>query len=524
MASEPSSDATGARREPVVGDLRGLRLDAPARPRAGGPPPGAGRRWLVGGAVVGALVLLALAVAQGPVGDRLWPRPRVHELDAQGDQALARGHLSAADGSGARQLYEAALAMDPDRIEPREGLARVAEAALARAREDLAAGRLADARAHLRLARELSVPREQADALATRLRDREAALAGVEDLVARAAAAHVAGRVDGGDDAALPLYARVLELQPGHPEALRGRDEALGDLLDQAREDLRGGDLAAAAGAIGAARRYDPGHVDLPDTEARFSEELDTLRARADADLRRGRIDAAVAAWQRVEALAPGDAGAADGLRRAADAHAARASRLAADFRFDEAVRALDRARALAPDAAGVAMAQAAVERARRSHVRVPAAAPAQRARVPQLLRQAAEAEARGDLLTPPGDSAYDRLRAAQALAPRDAEVRRAIARLLPSARECFERALSANNLALARRCLDARDALGDAPRTLSEARRRLALRWLAIGDERLAAGQLQPASAALAAARAIDPQVPGLDEFQQRLRVAARE
>src|SRR5690606_8970798 len=315
------------------------------------------------------------------------------------------------------------------------------EVALAQARQDLAADRIVQAHAHLQLARELSVPREQADALAAQLREREATLAGIDGLLERAAAAHAQGRLQGDDGAALPLYARVLQLRPSDPQALRGRDDALGALLDQARDDLRSGELGAAAAAIATARRYDAGHVDLPDTEARLTEELDALRNRADAHLQRGRIDAAVAAWRQLQALAPDDPAVGEGLRRAAEAYAAAARRLAADFRFADARDDLDKARAPAPDAPGIATAQAALERAQRSHVRLQASAPAaERARLlPRLLRQAEEAKARGDLLTPPGESAYDRLRAAQALAPRDAEVRRAIARLLPAARACFE-------------------------------------------------------------------------------------
>src|SRR5690606_2487100 len=231
------------------------------------------RRWWIAGAAVGVAVLLMLILARGPLGDRLWPQARVHELAAQGAQALARGHLSNPDGSGARELYEAARAMDPDRIQPPAGLAQ--------AREDLAADRIAQAHAHLRLARELSVPRAEAERLAAQLREREAALAGIDRLLARAATAHAEARLQGDDGAALPLYASVLRLRPSDPEALRGRDDALGALLDQARDDLRSGDLAAAAAAIATARRYDAGHVDLPDTEARLAEELDALRNRA---------------------------------------------------------------------------------------------------------------------------------------------------------------------------------------------------------------------------------------------------
>src|SRR5207342_3373447 len=103
-----------------------------------------------------------------------------------------------------------------------------------------------------------------------------------------------------------------------------------------------------------------------------------------------------------------------------------------------------------------------------------PRLAPAVRAqRVRTLLADAASAEARGDLLAPPGDSAFDKLRAAQALAPSDPAVRRAAARLLRAAQECFERELRGNSLGRARACLDAWVVLdGDGA---GPARRRLA-------------------------------------------------
>src|SRR5690606_34750192 len=112
--------------------------------------------------------------------------------------------------SGARELYEAALAMDPDRDEARVGLGQVAEAALAQARVATAQDRFADAHASLRLARALSVPRADADAVAAALRKREAAHAGIPRLLAQAEAAREAGRLTGDDSAALPLYQRIL--------------------------------------------------------------------------------------------------------------------------------------------------------------------------------------------------------------------------------------------------------------------------------------------------------------------------
>lgn len=520
-ASGPEQDAPGGRREPVIGDVVGLRFRTPPRGRPMPPPRPRTAWWLAG---VGALVVLLLVAVREPLADRLWPRNRVQQLSGEAALALARGHLTAADGSGARELYEAALAVDPDRGEARAGLARVADAALLRAREATAADRFGEAHAALRLARELSVPREHADAVAAQLRAREGEHAGLDELEARAGQALAAGRLDGDEDAALPLYARVLALQPGRAEALRGREDALSALLEQARAQLRGGDIPAAAAAIATVRRYDAGHVDLPDTQARLTEELDALRRRADSELARGRVDAAASAWQALLRYDPADGGARQGLRRAAAAHAQRARRLAADYRFAEAEAALAQARELSPDDAAVSSAQADIERIRRDHAQRQAtqgtAHPA--ARIAQLLQQAAAAEARGDLLTPPGDSAYDKLRAAQALAPRDPEVQAAVVRLLPAARACFDRSLSANSLGRAADCLDARSLLGDDAAGVAQARRRLAQRWLAIGDERLAGGQLATAQAALAAARSIDPATPGLAEFEQRLRTAS--
>jgi cytochrome c-type biogenesis protein CcmH/NrfG len=45
-----------------------------------------------------------------------------------------------------------------------------------------------------------------------------------------------------------------------------------------------------------------------------------------------------------------------------------------------------------------------------------------------------------------------------------------------------------------------------------------LAQRWIAIGSERLDAGQADDARRALEQARGLDPQAPGLGEFAERV------
>lgn len=471
------------------------------------------------------MLLLVLGIAlREPLADLVWPQNRAQGLRAQAAHALARGHLTAPDGSGARELYEAAIAIDPDRSDAREGLARVGQAALARSRSAIERGDFPSAHAALRLARELQVPQPQADAVATRLRARESAVAGIDALLARAAEARGNGQLDGGPDAALPLYERVLALQPRRIEALEGREDALTDLLQRARAAIAAGDAPRAARMIAAARGYDAGHVDLPQSEGELTRARESLRQRADRDLRRGALGRAATGYLQLRAIDAQDDTAARGIAAVADAHAARAVRAAGDFDFAAAAASLREARALASDAPAIAQTEARIADARRAQARLPGTANPRRAgpRVRELLREADAAMARGDLVAPPGESAYDKLRAARAIAPADASVRRAQARIAPAARQCFERDLPRNDLGRARACLDAWRALDGEGASTRRAQRLLAQRWLAVGDERLGAGDIAGASAALRSAEAVDRATPGIAEFRARLRTAS--
>ena len=503
----------------VGGALHGMRLFAWMRRW----PPLLRRRaaWLAIGVI--ALVSLLVALRQ-PISDRLWPDTRAQQLREAAALALRQDRLTAPDGSGARELYEAALALDPDRDDARAGLRQVAFAALAQARAATRAQRFVQAHAALRLARELSIPRAAADAVAEDLRRHEAAVAGIDGLLARAAAARRAGHLDDGPDAALPLYQRVLALQPERTQALEGREDALADLLQEVSRHLARGALADAAGVVARVRGYDAGHIGLPDAEAALSQAVDARRRGAARALARGRLGEAADAYRNVLSAAPDDAQARAGLVSVADAYARRVEREAADFRFADAEHALREARVLAPDATTVAHAARRLAQARHSQARLPAGADvATRARrVRALLVAASAAEQRGDLLAPPGESAFDHLRTARALAPRDAAVQRALRRLLPAARQCFDAELRGNRLARAQGCLDARTQLGDGAAALRGARARLAQRWLAVGEERLRAGEMAAARRAETAARTLDPQVEGLAEFSARVQAAA--
>jgi len=476
------------------------------------------RRWVVAILVIAGIALLLLA--REPLSDWLWPETRVQQLRADAARALQAGELTRPDGRGARELYEAALALDPDRPDAREGLVRVGRAALEKAEVALAQGRDAEAGRFLQLARDLAVPRAQTDLLARRLRQRAGDGGGVDQLLAAADTALEAGRLDGADDAALPLYQRVLALQPYHTAALEGREDTLSDLLQRAESAMQRDDPTGTAALIARVQMVDPGHVGLPAALAALAGRVDQRLQQADKDLEAGRLLQALDGYRAVAAIDAANVAAARGVVRVANAHAARSERLAADFRFVEAQAALIEARQIAPNAAAVIAAKDHLDRARRSQARLESGlSPVQRdRRVRELLDAAAAAEARGDLLDPPGDSAYDKVRAAQAIAPRDPAVDRATQRLAPAARVCFARHLQANALSRAGACLDAWAILDGGDAQIAQARRRLATGWVAYGNERLGAYELAIARSALARARELDPDTPGVSDLAERL------
>ena len=191
-----------------------------------------------------------------------------------------------------------------------------------------------------------------------------------------------------------------------------------------------------------------------------------------------------------------------------------------ADFRFDETMRLLALVERLDGDPVRVQAARRHLQDARAGAAQLPRPAASQRvkAQVRDLLAQAEAARNRGDWLSPPGDSAWDRLREARALAPGDPAVQRALQAMLPAARDCNATALRDNDLGRAQVCLDAWRQLAPADAALTAAQRRLAERWLAIGEERLGAGELEATMRALARARALDAATPGLQALQERL------
>ncbi|WP_401730412.1 hypothetical protein [Stenotrophomonas muris] len=478
-------------------------------------------RWALLAALA---VFVLLVLLRKPLADWFWDEPQIEQLLAEGDRALAAGRLSDADGSGARERYQAVLALDGDRPQARQGLANTGAAALQQARDRLHAGDLDGSAQALALARELQVPQGEADAVARQLQARRSAGAGIGALLAQARNAFAAGRLDDGDSSALPLFQRILALQPDNLPALEGREDALSDLLLQARTLAGRGELAEAAAILRRARQFDAGHADLPASEEALARAVDQRLRQAQRALQRQQLDAAAQGFLAVLAVAADDPNAQRGREQALQAVVVRSQTSADDFQFDAAQRDAALAAELGASQAIRQQLAQRLQRARQAQqaLQQPAITTAQRERqLRDHLRKIERAERAGQWISPPGHSAFDALREAQSLAPRDTRVKAAAARLLPASRRCFDDNLRQNRVQAAGACLQAWQTLSPTAAGLPSARLRLAQRWLAIGSERLGNGDLAFAAHAAEQARLLQPDLAELPAFEDRLRRA---
>ena len=438
-----------------------------------------GKRWLLG---AGFLLILVLVIWRDSISQRLVPDPRMNRQLERAQAALVRGELSAADGSGARELFESVLAADPDQMIAREGLIAVRNAAVARAQLALNQHRLAQAARSLALAQELSAPAVQLQALRARLHDREEASGDIPALLAKASAPGVAA------ETALALLNQVLQLDAENASALESRRQLLAGWLSRAEQLLLVGDVGEARRLVQLVSSNDPAHLDLPPVQAKLGQ--------------------ALAHEQRQQAQA---------LELALQAQ-----RQAADFHFRRAERLLAQARRLSPKADSVRVAQQRLAKSRLAQKRLLSSpATGARERLPLLIEEGRLAIARGDFITPPGSSAWDKLRVAAAIAPDSSPVLKLQREFALSTRSCFEKALTESQLKHAQACLEASLSLEPVSAQAAESRHRLAERWLAYAEERIGASDFPEAEQALRFARHWQPGHPLLKPTEARLRRA---
>ncbi|MBN8727287.1 MAG: serine/threonine protein kinase [Xanthomonadales bacterium] len=529
----------GHRTEPGLGriDEIAAELDAP-RLRAEGPrPPSKPRRRkhhrrVVLVALLAVLAIAALGFWSGQDALRqLLPRTGLNETLAQAQRALDAGRLDGGDDS-ARELFLAARAQDPDNDIARSGLQQVGQRLLSRAAEALAANDLAGARSALDGARELLGGGSEVERLQDELRRRETHEAGIAGRLEAANAALAAGKVLGTDGAAA-LFQQVLAAEPGNALAQAGLHKAAERLAGEARAALDRGDADAAAARADDIARIVPAYPRLPELFGRIAQLRDQERVasdkkldRAEAALAAGRIsgaaDAALELFREVLQADPASARATAGLRQVARAELGRADAAIEAGDAAAAAQRLADATRLAPDLPGIAATRKQLreleERDAIDAERAPVTAE-RSAEVRRLVAAGDAATAAGHIILPPGDSAWDRYRAALAIDGNDAAALGGLARLSSRARELLADALAEGAPLRARTLLDAIAQVDPADPALPRLRERVASAFLDQADARLVEGRHEEAARAAAAARELSPGNPRLPELERRLR-----
>jgi serine/threonine-protein kinase PpkA len=463
---------------------------------------------------------------------QLLPNSDVSAALAKAQAAMDAGNLVSGDNN-ARYLYEGVLRIDPDHQVARQGLQRVGEALLEQARLALGRRDFVEAKRLGAIAREILQGGGPLDEFESQLASNEQSHLKVDELLKQAEAALIATNLV-GEQGALALYQRAMSVDETNSIALKGLQNALAALAQQADAAIQKGDLATASTAIEEIARVSGNYAALPELRARLAagqtDAIDALEKdleRAEQFFNEGALISprgsnALDMFRSVAARDPQNLRAQAGVRRVAARLLEQARAALRDQKIDAASRLAAEARQLDPELEGLrAFATQLRDAGERRDIQDAQRTldPAQSQNVQKLLDEAAVLVARGDLIDPPGANAYDKYRSVMNIDRNNAEARAGISQLPDSAKGLFEESIKAGRLTAASGYLSVVQQLAASDASLTNMEQRLAQAWLAQGSARLDEGKSEAAGKALANARKLKPDLAGLAEAEARLK-----
>lgn len=577
---DSSSRDTSRRTDPTLGDLDQLDAGAdrrgaarerePERPAsAPRPPPFNARparkrplrrrhrmRWsLIILAVVAIVVIGWLWNHQAMLSGML-PQTQLNALLERADTAYSAGNLAGSENS-ARDLYEAARALDPDNEHALTGLQNVGHAELDRAQAALKKRDYASARSALEEARSLLGGGAAVEGMDKALAKAVLQTSNVDVLINQARAALANGDIDGPDGAAA-LFGKVLAGDPHNAVARHGMDQ-IGDLLaTRIQGQVGSNDLVGAKQTLSDLAGLLPRYSQLPTLRASVAaaerdsqSQRDQYLEKGQADLRAGKItgagdDNAEAQFKAALEADPDNDKAKAGLGQVAGALIVQANAALESGQTQDAKKLLDAAAELAPKSADLAAARSrlAASEARpapkaanraTAHAsvatveadQVPEASappppapltPMQSAKVARLVARAKSAARKGDIMLPPGDSAYDLYRAALGIDGDNVEAQAGLRALPEVTRAQFDQAVREDNLDHAHDMLATLQQLDPGDPAMPAMRHRLGSAWLDRADHYVGLGELAAARTALQEAQRLMPQDPRISEVDARI------
>jgi tetratricopeptide (TPR) repeat protein len=493
----------------------------------------------------------------------LVPRTDFDDVLHRAQVALQAGHLDGTDGTSARELFEAARALEPDNDAARQGLNDVGRAEVARADAAVRAGNLTEANQALTNARELLGGGSDVDRLAQAIAKAQVSSGQTDTLITQAQEALSQNKLDGPDGAAA-LYQRVLSAEPDNAVARHGMDQVGDAMAAQIQKALSANDVASASAGIDRLAAVLPNYAQLPNLRASLSalqtqanSALNDAINQGNDALRGGRIagdgnDTALAHFKAALAIDPNNAQAKVGLGQVAQALTVQANAAIDAGDTEHAKQLLDQAETLAPGSADLVAARArlaqapaasptetqppaatentatattkapTVRKQEQEEDTAPPPQPAltgqQQVQVADMVSRARQAAARGDIMSPPGDCAYDLYRGALAIDGNNPEALSGLQSLPGQVQQQFNQALRAGNLKKAGSLLDALGNLEPGDAALSISRQRLANAWIDQAEQQFDSGDRNNAASSLEQGRNLLPNDPRVRELVARM------